>query len=55
MARNNRNVNKVNIYALAMFAINVYPNGLELCCALDLIAMDILNRNNIRVNIDLST
>ncbi|KAF4222382.1 hypothetical protein CNMCM5878_005664 [Aspergillus fumigatiaffinis] len=52
---NNKNVNEVDIHALATFAINVYPDGLELCSALDSIAVDILNRNNIRVDIDLGT
>jgi hypothetical protein len=55
MARNNKNVNKVDIHALATFAINIYPNRLELCSALDSMAVDILNRNNIRVDIDLGT
>jgi hypothetical protein len=55
MARNNKNVNKVDIHTLATFAINIYPNRLELCSALDLMAVDILNRNNIRVDIDLGT
>jgi hypothetical protein len=52
---NNKNVNEVDIHALATFAINVYPDGLELCSALDSMAVDILNRNNIRVDIDLGT
>jgi hypothetical protein len=55
VARNNKNVNEVDIHALATFAINVYPDGLELCSALDSMAVDILNRNNIRVDIDLGT
>jgi hypothetical protein len=55
MARNNKNVNEVDIHALATFTINVYPNGLELCSALDSMAVDNLNRNNICININLST
>jgi len=54
-SRNDRNIPKNAIHALAIFIANMFADGLKLCQALDPIAMSILTRRNINISLDLAT